>query len=393
MKSRNPPPNAWADRSQELGLLRATLEALEEAIIAFDGDGGIVYYNSKFAQLWNISPPGMEKVSEEGEILTFISQQLMDPAHFLSAIAPSQSYSDGAISGTLRTGDDRHIVFHSHDRMQGSQRTGRIWSFYDITETVHAKKEVELLMQDLERSNADLEQFAYVASHDLQEPLRAVTGSVQLLARRYKGELDHEADEFIEFAVDGARRMKTLIVDLLTYSRVTTRGSPFTVVDCESVLEIALANLSAAINEACASVTHDPLPAVWGDSARLALVFQNLISNAIKFRGAKTPKVHISAQRENGSEWWQFAIRDNGIGFDQRYADRIFVIFQRLHTTDEYPGSGMGLTLCKRIIDRHGGRIWVNSTLSEGSVFYFTLPSVDAPVPQTALAHPGQTGK
>ena len=360
-------------------MLRATLEALEEGVIAFDGDGSVVYYNSKFAQLWNMSPPVLDEVTGETEILTLISQQLMDPAHFLLAIGCSP-LSNEATSGTLRTADDRHMVFHSHERMQGSQRIGRIWTFYDISDSVRGKREAELLMQELERSNADLEQFAYVASHDLQEPLRAVTGSVQLLARRYKGKLDPEADEFIEFAVDGARRMKTLIVDLLAYSRITTRGSPFTVVDCESVLETALANLSAAVDEASASVTHDPLPAVWGDSGQLALVFQNLISNAIKFRSLRTPKVHISTQRENGTEWWQFAIRDNGIGFDQRYADRIFVIFQRLHTTDEFPGTGMGLALCKRIIDRHGGRIWVNSSPNEGSAFYFTLPSVDAPV-------------
>ena len=365
------------DTSQTLSLLRATLEALEEGVIAVDNSGSVVCYNEKLAELWNLPPAMLDEAVGERQILAFISQQLKRPAHFLSAVKHAQSLPRETTSGTVITADDRHIAFYSHEHVQGSERIGRMWSFRDITDSVRAKKNTEALMQDLERSNADLEQFAYVASHDLQEPLRAVTGSVQLLARRYKGKLDDEADEFIEFAVDGARRMKTLIVDLLAYSRVTTRGSPFSAVDCELVLEGALANLHAAIIEADAAVTHDPLPTIWGDGGQLALVFQNLISNAIKFRGVRTPKIHITAQRQKDMMMWQFAVRDNGIGFDERYADRVFIIFQRLHTTAEYPGTGMGLALCKRIIDRHAGRIWVRSTPNEGSVFYFTLPIVD----------------
>jgi len=225
--------------------------------------------------------------------------------------------------------------------------------------------------QELARSNAELEQFAYVASHDLQEPLRMVASFSQLLARRYRGKIDTDADEFIGFAVDGATRMQRLLNDLLAYSRVGTRSKPFIAIDCNSVLSDALANLKPAIEESGAVVTHEPLPFIRGDEVQLTQLFQNLIGNAVKFHGQEPPQVHISAKRKDGD--WVFTVQDNGIGIAPEQRERIFLIFQRLHHRSEYPGTGIGLALCHRIVERHGGRIWVESEVGKGSTFYFTL--------------------
>ncbi|MBD1936703.1 PAS domain S-box protein [Microcoleus sp. FACHB-68] len=225
---------------------------------------------------------------------------------------------------------------------------------------------------DLARSNAELEQFAYVASHDLQEPLRAVTGYTQLLARRYSGQLDTKADEYIAFAVEGATRMQKLIQDLLLFSRVGRRGKAFGPVNLGNVLTTAVANLQVAITENNATITHSELPTVKGDPTQLVQLLQNIISNAIKYRSSGPPIIHVSAQRQD--EQWQLSICDNGIGIDLKYAERIFLVFQRLHTREEYPGTGIGLAICQKIVERHGGRIWVDSRLAEGSTFYFTIP-------------------
>jgi PAS domain S-box-containing protein len=242
----------------------------------------------------------------------------------------------------------------------------------DITELKESEQHLGKTMAELKRSNDDLELFAYVASHDLQEPLRMVASYTQLLARRYKGRLDSDADEFIAYAVDGCNRMQELIQDLLSYSRVGANTDAMRQTSCEDALARAVKNLQATIEASKAIVEHDPLPVIDTDGTRLAQVFQNLIGNAIKYRGAELPQIHISA-RQAGREWI-FSVRDNGMGIESQYFDRIFVIFQRLHGQKEYQGTGIGLAMCKKILDRLGGRIWVESQVTKGSTFYFALP-------------------
>jgi PAS domain S-box-containing protein len=244
--------------------------------------------------------------------------------------------------------------------------------FDEITERKHAEALLQQAHEELKRSNAELEQFAYVASHDLQEPLRMVASYTQLLERRYESKFDNDAREFMAYIVDGAARMKQLIEDLLAYSRVGTRGAEFRRVSAETALRRALFNLRAAIEEAGAVVTHDALPTLPADEMQLTQLFQNLVGNALKFRSASVPRIHVGVS-EKDSEI-QFEVRDNGIGIEPQYYQRIFMVFQRLHNKGEYPGTGIGLAICKKVVERHGGRIWVESRLGEGSSFYFTLP-------------------
>ncbi|MFL7790843.1 MAG: ATP-binding protein [Anaerolineae bacterium] len=244
----------------------------------------------------------------------------------------------------------------------------------ELGERQRAERRLAHYTAELERSNKELEQFAYIASHDLQEPLRMVTSYLQLLERRYKGQLDESADDFIAYAVDGAARMQMLIQDLLTYSRVSTRARPFESVNCNDVLKHALTNLEIAIEESGAVTTFDDLPTVMADATQLTQVFQNLVSNAIKFSKKEVPpRIHISAERKGAK--WLFVVRDNGIGIAPEHTERVFLIFQRLHTREEYPGTGIGLAVCKKIVERHGGHIWVKSELGNGSRFYFTIPA------------------
>jgi light-regulated signal transduction histidine kinase (bacteriophytochrome) len=224
----------------------------------------------------------------------------------------------------------------------------------------------------LNRSNEELGQFAYIASHDLQEPLRMVASYTQLLSRRYKGKLDSDADEFIAFAVDGASRMQRLIQDLLAYSRVGTKGRDLVEISSEEALEQALINLRGAIEDKGAMVTHDPLPNVVADDMQLVQLFQNLIGNAIKYQSSGIPKVHISVAR-NGGKKWIFSVKDNGLGIDPQYFEKIFGMFQRLHKREEFAGTGIGLAICKKIVERHGGTISVESEPGHGSTFRFAL--------------------
>jgi light-regulated signal transduction histidine kinase (bacteriophytochrome) len=256
--------------------------------------------------------------------------------------------------------------------LQGTQRA--VLNILEDFDLVRIK--VERSVGELKRSNDELQQFAYVASHDLQEPLRMVASYTQLLAKRYTGSLDSDADEFIAFAVDGCNRMQGLIQDLLAYSRAGANAKEFFKISSEEALNAALANLRAAIEESGAVVTHGALPAITTDDTQLALVFQNLLGNAIKYRGPETPHVHVSAAK-NGNKELIFSVRDNGLGIDPQYFERIFVLFQRLHGRTEFKGTGIGLAICKKIVERLGGRIWVESQPEKGSTFYFALPEKD----------------
>jgi light-regulated signal transduction histidine kinase (bacteriophytochrome) len=246
----------------------------------------------------------------------------------------------------------------------------------DITERKKSEERLVKTVGELKRSNDELQQFAYVASHDLQEPLRMVASYTQLLAKRYIGRLDSDADEFIAYAVDGSNRMQGLIRDLLAYSRAGTNGKDLHQISSEKALKDALANLRATIQESGALVTHDSLPVITTDDTQLTQVFQNLVGNAVKYRSAEVPRVHVSATK-NGSKEWIFSVRDNGLGIDPQYFERIFVLFQRLHGREEFKGTGIGLTICKKIVERLGGRIWVESQPEKGSTFYFALPERD----------------
>jgi len=235
-----------------------------------------------------------------------------------------------------------------------------------------AEEDLARKVEELARSNRDLEQFAYVASHDLQEPLRMVAAYTQLLAERYRGKLDENADKYIGYAVEGALRMQTLILDLLAFSRVGRTEPGRKNGDCNVALKIALANLQTAIGESGAVITHDELPSVAVDQSQLLQLFQNLVGNAIKFRAAEAPVIRVSAEKQDSS--WLFSVADNGIGIAPQYQDKVFVIFQRLHTREEYAGNGVGLAICKKIAEYHGGRIWVESEPGCGATFHFTLP-------------------
>jgi signal transduction histidine kinase/DNA-binding response OmpR family regulator len=268
--------------------------------------------------------------------------------------------------------DDEHIATslaaQTAVAYENSQRLAEIQRHAaDLEERVQARTVA------LQRSNAELEHFAYVASHDLQEPLRKVIGFTSLLSKRYSGRLDAEADEFMGFTVQAATRMQDLIQDLLTYSRVG-RSEEMSLTDCERVLNEALANLQVEIETIGVRITREALPSVPGNERELIQLFQNLVGNGLKFRSDQPPEVHIGAQRQ--PDEWVFSVRDNGIGLDPQFADRIFLMFQRLHRKDEYPGTGIGLAICKKVVEHHGGRIWVESTPGAGATFFFTLPVV-----------------
>ncbi len=271
--------------------------------------------------------------------------------------------------GTVRVLAARGKVVFRDAAGKPVRMTGVCW---DITDERRAEEQLRTLLAELERSNKELEQFAYVASHDLQEPLRMVSSYTQLLELEYRDKLGDEAREYIGYAVDGARRMQRLINDLLEFSRVGTRGTRLEPVDTNVVLGTVRANLSIAIEDASAMVTNEELPTVMADATQLGQLLQNLIANAIKFRGAQPPRVFVGACERGGE--WVFTVRDNGIGIEPQYFDRIFAIFQRLHVAADYPGTGIGLAVCKRIAERHGGRIWVESDPGNGAAFSFSIP-------------------
>ncbi len=354
--------------------LAAIVESSNDAIVGKTVDGVITSWNWSAQQLYGFSPE--EALGRPVSIIIppERSAELEDVLHtirdggrveYLETVRLRKNGTTVDVSVTVSP------IRDAEGKVIGASSIAR-----DITERKRAEEALAKRTEELARSNADLERFAYVASHDLQEPLRMVASFTQLLAKRYRGKLDGDANEFIGYAVDGARRMQILINDLLTYSRVGTRGKDFNPTNCEAALEAALTNLKKGIEETGAVVSHDPLPTVPADETQLGQLIQNLVGNALKFHGSAPPRVHVSAQEVDGE--WRFSVRDNGIGIDPQHADRIFVIFQRLHTAAEYPGTGIGLAISKKIVERHGGRIWVESEPGHGATFYFTLGTVES---------------
>ena len=251
--------------------------------------------------------------------------------------------------------------------------TGILGILWDITERKIAEEKVKEILEDLARSNKELEQFAYVASHDLQEPLRKVASFTNLLNKSYKDKLDEKAFKYMWYIVDGAKRMQTLINDLLLYSRAGRESIPDEPADLNEILETVKSDIKSVIRKNSAEITSAPLPVVKGNSVQLQQVLQNLILNGIKFRNDEKPKIYVSSEKKKDK--WIISVKDNGIGIEKEYSERIFGIFQRLHTKDKYPGTGIGLSICKKIIERHGGDIWVEAEPGKGSVFYFSIPA------------------
>ncbi|MDD1673888.1 MAG: ATP-binding protein [Methanomicrobiales archaeon] len=292
-------------------------------------------------------------------------------SHFCHVIFTPVFYQSTKVVQSVRiTSRDITQIKKAQEELQHANRNLQEYA----VELAEQKRHLEMVVKKLEQSNQDLERFAYVASHDLQEPLRNIVSFSQLLARRYKGNLDKDADEYIGFIVESGKHMQSLITDLLEYSRITSRGKELQPSDAGKALEDALATLRISLETENGTITHDTLPMVLADQNQLVLVFQNLIANAIKFRKEEPPWIHVSAEKKE--DFWEFSVQDNGIGIPPEHRERIFTIFQRLHTRDKYPGTGMGLTIVKRIIERHGGKIWVESEVGKGSTFLFTFPAV-----------------
>lgn len=367
------------DRKKAEDRFRRVVEAMPTAIVMVDEKGRIGLANARAREMFGYS----------AEELVGKSIESLVPERFRSTHSHlRKGYFEGPQARPMGAGrelfglqkDGREIPIEIG--LNPVQMPGELFvlaSIIDITERKRMEADVRTSMADLERSNKELEQFAYVASHDLQEPLRMVSSYMQLLSRRYQGKLDSDADEFIGFAVEGANRMKVLINDLLAFSRVGTRGKEFAPVALDEIFDQALRNLELAVEDGGVAVTHDPLPTVLADDGQMLQLFQNLIGNAIKFRDGPSPKVHVGVRRQDGR--WLLFVRDNGIGLDPQFSERIFVIFQRLHSREEYQGTGIGLAIARKIVERHGGRIWVESQPGKGATFYFTLTPVDEAEP------------
>jgi PAS domain S-box-containing protein len=369
---------AEEDQRQSEELFRLLVEGVQEyAIFMLSPQGNVVSWNK-----------GAERIKgyKVDEILG---------KHF-SCFYPPEAIAEGKPEQELRTAMDQGQMKGEGWRLRkdGAKfwanvvitalfgKDGCLKGFAKISRDMTEAKRIEQALSDknielqekaweLARSNRDLQQFAYVASHDLQEPLRMVASFTQLLADRYRDKLDQDAQDFIRYAVDGATRMQALISDLLTYSRLDRQEKPLKLANCDEILEQVLVNLKLSIVDSGAVITHDCLPVVMADDIQLGQLFQNLLGNAIKFRSEKPTRVHVSSnQYENG---WKISVQDNGIGISPEHRERIFLIFQRLHTRAEYPGTGIGLAICKKIVERHGGRIWIESAPEGGSIISFTL--------------------
>jgi PAS domain S-box-containing protein len=345
----------------------ATFHAVPDLIMILDGQHRILRANRAMA----------EKVGRTPEEL--VGKKCHEIVHGSSTPIPFCVHTELMCDGKEHTREVVEsrinavlLVSVSPLKDLGGKLIGSVHVARDVSERARREAMLQNALSELERSNTELQQFAYVASHDLQEPLRMVSSYVRLLERRYKGRLDTDADDFIQFAVDGAQRMQRLIDDLLRYSRVGTHGREFSHVDCGVLVNQVLANLKVSIEESGAQILLGALPTVKGDATQLTQLFQNVIENAIKFRNNEPPEIEISAEKADDS--WRFSLADNGIGIDPQYHERVFSIFQRLHGRDRYPGTGIGLAICKKIVERHAGRIWIQSEEGAGTSFFFTIP-------------------
>jgi PAS domain S-box-containing protein len=362
--------------AQMEGRYRGLLEAAPDAMVVVNQDGKIVLLNVQAEKQFGYRRDELVGQKVKDIIPEGFAERLIADGTRTAAEAMAQQIGTGIeLRGRRKYGSEFpiEIMLSPLESAEGILVTAAI---RDITERKKSEQQLVKTVGELKRSNDELQQFAYVASHDLQEPLRMVASYTQLLAKRYKGRLDSEADEFIAYAVDGSNRMQGLIQDLLAYSRSGTNEKALREVSTEKALKDALSNLRATIQESGALVTHDSLPAITSDDTQLVQVFQNLVANAIKYRSAEVPQVHVSATK-NGGRDWIFSVRDNGLGIDPQYFEKIFVLFQRLHGREQFKGTGIGLTICKKIVERLGGRIWVESQPEKGSIFYFSLPERD----------------
>jgi PAS domain S-box-containing protein len=355
--------------------LAVIVEFSNDAIISKSLDGIVTTWNTAAERIFGYRAE--EMIGQP--ILRLLPEDRQDEEHMILERLRRGEWVDHF--ETVRRTKDGHLVDVSvtispmrdeRGTIIGASKIAR-----DITEQKQLEKELAQRAAQLERLNAELQQFGYIVSHDLQEPLRTITSFVQLLAKHLHGTVDAQAAELIGFVVDGAQRMQALITDLLAYTRVSGQAQTFSAVDGERLLARVLGDLQLAIQDSAAEVTHGALPTVDGDAGQLGLVFQNLIGNALKFRSEAPPRIHIAARQEGHQ--WVFSVRDNGIGIDPQHAARIFQVFQRLHTRSKYPGTGIGLAICQKIIERHGGHIWVESEAGKGATFFFTLPASDAP--------------
>lgn len=334
-----------------------------DLIAQVNADGEFVMVNEAMADSFDASPAELMGESFFDLMPDETAERRLEIGRAVIETGETRRFEDG------HGGEYFHNIFVPVD-LPGERETFQVIA-RDITDRKEAELELKETVEKLEESNAQLEQFAYVTSHDLQEPLRMVSSYMQLLERQYKDDLDEDAQEFIEYAVDGANRMKEMINDLLQYSRVDTRGGEFESTDAEEILDQAKDNLQVAIAESDAEITADPLPTVVCDESQIVMLFQNLLSNAIKYCEEDRPRIHVSAEREDDRV--VFSVEDNGIGIPEDEVEEVFHVFNRLHARDEYSGTGIGLAMCKKIVDRHDGDVWVDSEVGEGSTFHFTL--------------------
>lgn len=356
------------DSSRRLKEATFALEAATVGVAMAHLDGGVFYCNGALLRLWGVEDEG-SPIGEPFRDLWADSEAMQ--RMLFSEEAPEKFKTEAVALRSDGGVFDAYLEAYLVRDDQGEPLCVTAFVM-DVSERKRHETELASLLDELRRSNEDLQQFAYAASHDLQEPLRIIAGFSQLLSRRYSGKIDKDADEFIHFIVDGAERMQALIEDLLEYSRVHTRAGAMAPVDLREVLKYSMDNLKMSIEESGAAVHVGELPIVTADKRQLAQLFQNLLHNAIKFKAQEPPEITVSSQLRGGE--WLVVVRDNGLGVDAEYAERIFEVFKRLHSRGEYPGTGVGLAICKRIVERHKGRIWVEPAPGGGSSFCFTLP-------------------